>query len=425
MNPPKPHFLLFCEGTPISLEAGGAQNGRGKSQAPKNARWRFVLENVSTGEKFEANDLELGCTQDRASLISVLRGLEALEQPSKVTLVTNNRYVFRGLRYGLSEWRENDFAWEHFGAVQPIRNADVWRRIDRTLSYHEVQCRWMAMGENQRNNPSDSGEIQWSVAAAAARVEQTQSMAIAASTAHAATIHTATTQTATPHLLQSDFENRKESEFADVHHGSTALCHERHNDAHSKPQTGIFKDSNSSFSTSSTELPTAKKLAQSIENSFQDLETAIDSDAASREVTSQSEMIQTATYNTYVVRPEARVCKGDSVAQPLDSVASPLHSPEESQQTDAPIPTTATLPRQTEQNSDPSKSLTKSESLTAESTPGHSPRSVLFYPFAICWSICKRILLAVWEAILRLDEGVESYLRCMLLLDPKQYRRRK
>jgi len=44
----------------------------------------------------------------------------------------------------LTEWRDNDFSWEHFGAVQPIRNADIWKRIDRTLAFHQVQCRWMA-----------------------------------------------------------------------------------------------------------------------------------------------------------------------------------------------------------------------------------------------------------------------------------------
>jgi hypothetical protein len=65
-----------------------------------------------------------------------------------VTLVTANRYVTRGLQYGLTEWRDNDFSWEHFGAVQPIRNADIWRRIDRALAFHMVQCRWMSQEES-------------------------------------------------------------------------------------------------------------------------------------------------------------------------------------------------------------------------------------------------------------------------------------
>jgi ribonuclease HI len=137
MTAAKPHFLLFCDG---NSPASGESAARG--------RWKFVLENVETGEKSEATDIESGCAPDRCALISVLRGLESLEQPSRVTLITTSRYVSRGLQYGLVEWRDNDFSWEHFGAVQPIRNADIWKRIDRTLAYHQVQCRFMAQEES-------------------------------------------------------------------------------------------------------------------------------------------------------------------------------------------------------------------------------------------------------------------------------------
>lgn len=139
MSSTKPHFLLFCDGN-------------------LPGRWRFVLESVETGNRTEATDVEQNCATDRCALISVLRGLESLEQPSRVTLVTTSRYVTRGLQYGLAEWRENDFSWEHFGAVQPIRNADIWRRIDRTLAFHLVQCRWMSQGESPAIDDSAQSE---------------------------------------------------------------------------------------------------------------------------------------------------------------------------------------------------------------------------------------------------------------------------
>jgi ribonuclease HI len=146
MTAAKPHFLLFCDGNvPASGESAGSQRGR----------WRFVLEDLVSGEKTEATDQEIGCAPDRSALVAVLRGLEALEQPSRVTLVTTSRYVTRGLQYGLTEWRDNDYSWEHFGAVQPIRNADIWRRIDRALAYHQVQCRWMAQ-EGANDSSDDS-----------------------------------------------------------------------------------------------------------------------------------------------------------------------------------------------------------------------------------------------------------------------------
>lgn len=135
MTPTKPLYLLFCEGSP---------GQRGNHPMDERGRWRFVLENVETGARIEAGDAESMGHPDRTSLLAVMRGLEALDQPSRVTLITTNRYVARGLQYGLVEWRENDYCWEHFGSVQSVRNADLWRRIDVALRFHEVQCRWMS-----------------------------------------------------------------------------------------------------------------------------------------------------------------------------------------------------------------------------------------------------------------------------------------
>ncbi|MCU0709789.1 MAG: hypothetical protein MUF23_16015 [Pirellula sp.] len=149
----KPHYLLFCDGC---LLPSGALHTEARG------RWRFVLEEVISGEKIEATDCETTDHPDRIALLAVMRGLEALEQPSRVTLITTSRYVARGLQYGLVEWRENDYCWEHFGSVQPIRNADLWRRVDVALRFHEVQCRWMAQESPHANDlqtPSADHEV--------------------------------------------------------------------------------------------------------------------------------------------------------------------------------------------------------------------------------------------------------------------------
>lgn len=185
MTNPKPHFLLFCDGNVPALggESVGSQRGR----------WRFVLEDLASGERVEATDQESGCAPDRTALVAVLRGLEALEQPSRVTLVTTSRYVTRGLQYGISEWRENDYTWEHFGAVQPIRNADIWKRIDRALAFHQVQCRWMAqdVAEITEESPQcdDSGEMKSATASQVAAVATMLPSTVLASTSLPSTAH--------------------------------------------------------------------------------------------------------------------------------------------------------------------------------------------------------------------------------------------
>src|SRR5690349_9512599 len=117
MSVPAPHFLLFSE------------SDRGETEG----KWRFVLQTVDGSQMLEAADGEPGVQGERLELLAVVRGLEALEQPSRVTLVTPSTYVNRGLTYGLAEWRSNGWQWEHFGEMAPVKNRDLWQRIDRAL----------------------------------------------------------------------------------------------------------------------------------------------------------------------------------------------------------------------------------------------------------------------------------------------------
>jgi ribonuclease HI len=130
----QPHFLLFTDAH-LSKSRACAISDQGFG------RWHFVLERLDGPERLEAADSESDVHRDRLALLAVVRGLEALEQPSQVTLVTTSRYVSRGLRYGLNEWREAEYTWEHFGMQKPIRNADLWQRIDGAMRFHQVTCR--------------------------------------------------------------------------------------------------------------------------------------------------------------------------------------------------------------------------------------------------------------------------------------------
>lgn len=125
MNVAKPHYLLFSESRRNSAVG----------------QWRFVLQLLDGTEQFEAADAEPDAQGERLELLAVVRGLEALAQPSRVTLVTPSRYVNRGLSYGLTEWRANGWRWEHYGEMVPVKNRDLWQRVDRALQFHQLDCR--------------------------------------------------------------------------------------------------------------------------------------------------------------------------------------------------------------------------------------------------------------------------------------------
>ncbi len=122
-----PRFLLFVEGTPETDAAPG--------------RWRFSIEGIETDLHLEADDSEPGVGLPRLELLALVRGLEALDQPSRVTLVTSSRTLGRGLRTGLTAWREADWQWERFGEMTPIKDADLWQRVDAALKFHQISSR--------------------------------------------------------------------------------------------------------------------------------------------------------------------------------------------------------------------------------------------------------------------------------------------
>jgi ribonuclease HI len=140
MPVPKPHFLLTAE---------GRSDGRARN-------WRFSLE-VAGIRQLQIEDFEPFTGGQRLELLAVVRGLEALEQPSRVTLLTASTYVKRGILYGLDDWRANGWCWESHGKMVPVKNGDLWRRLDRALHVHDVECRLQPVSPEGENEGAGGG----------------------------------------------------------------------------------------------------------------------------------------------------------------------------------------------------------------------------------------------------------------------------
>ena len=117
-------FLLVCEAHSTTLTDG---------------RWHFSIEAADGSPVFEAGDEEFG-DLNRLTLLAAVRGLEAVDGPASVKLLSNNRYLIRSLSDSLPRWRRTGFVWEHFGRRIDIQHADLWRRVDRALSIHRVEA---------------------------------------------------------------------------------------------------------------------------------------------------------------------------------------------------------------------------------------------------------------------------------------------
>lgn len=143
-----PHYLLLTETycNPLRPDEGG--------------RWRFVLEpmNADAEERIEVSEREADVWGERLQILSVVRGLEALDQPSRITLITSSTLVGKQVRRGFTSWIENDWRWERFGQFKPVKDADLWKRIDAAMQIHSIECRLWQFGKRLKTADWDAVE---------------------------------------------------------------------------------------------------------------------------------------------------------------------------------------------------------------------------------------------------------------------------
>lgn len=148
MSVSAPHFMLFAHVTGNTLvgASAGQSNDAESGAAEYGGRWRFVLQTAEGKTLLDAEDEEEGDSRERLELLAIVRGLEALDQPSQVTLHTQSQAISRGIREGLAQWRENDYQWERFGSFTPIKNSDLWQRVDQAMQIHQVKVKLTSGG---------------------------------------------------------------------------------------------------------------------------------------------------------------------------------------------------------------------------------------------------------------------------------------
>jgi ribonuclease HI len=83
---------------------------------------------------------DLATTNNRMELMAAIQALEALTRPCRVELHTDSQY----LRTGITEWLA---AWKARGwrtaDKRPVKNDDLWRRLDEARARHHVDWRWV------------------------------------------------------------------------------------------------------------------------------------------------------------------------------------------------------------------------------------------------------------------------------------------
>lgn len=105
---------------------------------PGPGGWGVVLRYDDTEKELFGG--ERHTTNNRMELMAAIAALEALTRPSRVVVTTDSTYVKQGITSWITSWRRN--GWRTAGR-KPVKNVDLWQRLDEAASRHQVEWRWV------------------------------------------------------------------------------------------------------------------------------------------------------------------------------------------------------------------------------------------------------------------------------------------
>ncbi|MBO6946502.1 MAG: ribonuclease HI [Rhodospirillales bacterium] len=122
-----------ASGSKIEIFTDGACSGN-----PGPGGWGAILR--WKGHEKELFGGETPTTNNRMELMAAISALESLKRPAHVALYTDSTYVRDGITSWIHGWKRN--GWKT-AAKKPVKNEDLWRRLDDAISAHDIEWHWV------------------------------------------------------------------------------------------------------------------------------------------------------------------------------------------------------------------------------------------------------------------------------------------
>jgi ribonuclease HI len=120
----KPHVTIFTD---------GACSGN-----PGPGGWGAILRFGDVEKELKGG--EAHTTNNRMELMAAISALEALKKSCVVDLTTDSQYVRQGITGWIHGWKKNGW---RTSDKKPVKNAELWQRLDAALKPHEVRWHWI------------------------------------------------------------------------------------------------------------------------------------------------------------------------------------------------------------------------------------------------------------------------------------------
>jgi len=117
----------------VTIYTDGACSGN-----PGPGGWGAILMHGTSVKELSGG--ELATTNNRMELMGAIAALEALTKPCQVELHTDSTYVMKGISEWIHNWKRR--GWRTADG-KPVKNDDLWRRLDEARARHDVKWRWV------------------------------------------------------------------------------------------------------------------------------------------------------------------------------------------------------------------------------------------------------------------------------------------
>lgn len=130
----------------VTIYTDGACSGN-----PGPGGWGALL--VYGDQEKEISGAEPMTTNNRMELMAAIQALDALKRPSQIDLFTDSQYVRNGISTWIKGWKAKGWL---TADRKPVKNEDLWRRLDEARHRHEVAWHWVkGHATDVRNNRVD------------------------------------------------------------------------------------------------------------------------------------------------------------------------------------------------------------------------------------------------------------------------------
>ena len=106
---------------------------------PGPGGWAYILRHPASGKQKEASGGVASTTNNQMELQAVISALEALNDCCEAEVVTDSQYVAKGSREWMPNWKRNDWRRREKGSWKPVKNVELWKRLDELLARHRVR----------------------------------------------------------------------------------------------------------------------------------------------------------------------------------------------------------------------------------------------------------------------------------------------